>query len=147
MQASRCVAVLATRSSCLRAFGWAATVLSHGGSEVPRLPVGLGGRRAPSRESASIASDLFAPRVLLLGGTPRLGSRGGVAVGRLTDKVVFITGAARGQGRSHAVRMAEEGASIIAVDICEQIPTVFYPLATKADLEETVKAVEAVDGR
>jgi SDR family mycofactocin-dependent oxidoreductase len=60
---------------------------------------------------------------------------------------VFITGAARGQGRSHAVRMAEEGASIIAVDICEQIPTVFYPLATKADLEETVKLVEAGDGR
>jgi SDR family mycofactocin-dependent oxidoreductase len=68
-------------------------------------------------------------------------------MGRLTGKVAFITGAARGQGRSHAVRMAEEGASIIAVDICEQIPTVFYPLATKADLEETVAAVEAVDGR
>ncbi|WP_433506248.1 mycofactocin-coupled SDR family oxidoreductase [Pseudonocardia halophobica] len=68
-------------------------------------------------------------------------------MGRLDGKVVFITGAARGQGRSHAVRMAEEGASIIAVDICEQIPTVFYPLATKADLEETVAQVEAVDGR
>lgn len=68
-------------------------------------------------------------------------------MGRLEGKVVFITGAARGQGRSHAVRMAEEGASIIAVDICAQIPTVFYPLATRSDLDETVKLVEAADGR
>jgi SDR family mycofactocin-dependent oxidoreductase len=66
---------------------------------------------------------------------------------RLEGKVAFITGAARGQGRSHAVRMAKEGASIIAVDICEQIPSVFYPMATKEDLDETVALVEAVDGR
>ncbi|MCD2197749.1 mycofactocin-coupled SDR family oxidoreductase [Actinomycetospora endophytica] len=68
-------------------------------------------------------------------------------MGRLEGKVAFITGAARGQGRSHAVRMAEEGASIIALDICDQIPSVFYPMATKADLDETVAQVEAVGGR
>ena len=68
--------------------------------------------------------------------------------GRLQGKVAFITGAARGQGRSHAVRMAEEGADIIAVDICEDIDTVTaYGLATEADLAETVKLVEALDRR
>ena len=68
--------------------------------------------------------------------------------GRLEGKVAFITGAARGQGRSHAVRMAEEGADIIAVDICEDIDTVTaYDLATEADLAETVKLVEALDRR
>lgn len=68
-------------------------------------------------------------------------------MGRLEGKVAFITGAARGQGRSHAVRLAEEGAAIIATDICEQIPSVFYPLATKADLDETQAMVEDADGR
>ncbi len=68
-------------------------------------------------------------------------------MGRLEGKVAFITGAARGQGRSHAIRMAQEGAAIVALDICEQIPTVFYPMATKADLDETVGRVEEVDGR
>ncbi len=67
--------------------------------------------------------------------------------GRVEGKVAFITGAARGQGRSHAVRLAEEGADIIAVDICRDYPTVGYPLATAADLAETVKAVEALDRR
>jgi SDR family mycofactocin-dependent oxidoreductase len=68
--------------------------------------------------------------------------------GRLEGKVAFITGAARGQGRSHAVRMAEEGADIIAVDICEDIETVTaYGLATEADLAETVRLVEALDRR
>jgi SDR family mycofactocin-dependent oxidoreductase len=68
--------------------------------------------------------------------------------GRLEGKVAFITGAARGQGRSHAVRMAEEGADIIAVDICQDIETVTaYGLATEADLAETVRQVEALDRR
>ncbi len=62
--------------------------------------------------------------------------------GRVEGKVAFITGAARGQGRSHAIRLAEEGADIIAVDICEQIESNLYPLATPEDLEETAKAVE-----
>ncbi|EFC85785.1 mycofactocin-coupled SDR family oxidoreductase [Parafrankia sp. EUN1f] len=64
--------------------------------------------------------------------------------GRMDGKVVFITGAARGMGRAHAVRLAEEGADIIAVDICESIPTVTqYPGATPEDLKETVALVEA----
>jgi SDR family mycofactocin-dependent oxidoreductase len=67
--------------------------------------------------------------------------------GRVAGKVAFITGAARGQGRSHAVRLAEEGADIIAVDICRDYDTVSYPLATEADLDDTVKAVEALDRR
>jgi SDR family mycofactocin-dependent oxidoreductase len=62
--------------------------------------------------------------------------------GRLEGKVAFVTGAARGQGRSHAVRLAEEGADIIAVDICKQIDSNLYPLSTPEDLEETAKAVE-----
>jgi len=68
-------------------------------------------------------------------------------MGKLEGKVAFITGAARGQGRSHAIRLAEEGADIIAVDVCHDYPTVSYPLATEADLAETVKAVEALDRR
>jgi len=69
--------------------------------------------------------------------------------GRLEGKVAFITGAARGQGRNHAVRMAQEVADIIAVDICEDIATVspWYNLATKAELDETAKLVEATGRR
>ncbi|KPM54086.1 3-ketoacyl-ACP reductase [Frankia sp. R43] len=67
-------------------------------------------------------------------------------MGKLDGKVVFITGAARGQGRSHAIRLAGEGASIIAVDICAQIDSVPYPLATPDDLAETVKSVENLGG-
>lgn len=62
--------------------------------------------------------------------------------GRVEGKVAFITGAARGQGRSHAVRLAEEGADIIALDVCGPVETVGYPLGTEADLEETVNLVE-----
>ena len=68
-------------------------------------------------------------------------------MGRLEGKVAFITGAARGQGRSHAVRMAQEGADIIAVDICEQIGSVPYELATMDELEETAAMVEKLDRR
>ncbi|MCW2527806.1 MAG: 3-ketoacyl-ACP reductase [Pseudonocardiales bacterium] len=67
--------------------------------------------------------------------------------GRVAGKVAFITGAARGQGRSHAIRLAEEGADIIAVDICEDLPESNYPLSTPDDLKETVAAVEALDRR
>ncbi|MFZ2530108.1 MAG: mycofactocin-coupled SDR family oxidoreductase [Rhodococcus sp. (in: high G+C Gram-positive bacteria)] len=63
-------------------------------------------------------------------------------MGRVEGKVAFITGAARGQGRSHAVRLAEEGADIIAVDLCENIPSMGYSMATPEDLEETVRLVE-----
>jgi (+)-trans-carveol dehydrogenase len=68
-------------------------------------------------------------------------------VGRLDGKVAFITGAARGQGRSHALRMAEEGADIIAVDVAKQLPTVEYPMSTTEDLAETVRLVETLDRR
>ena len=67
--------------------------------------------------------------------------------GRVEGKVAFITGAARGQGRSHAIRLAQEGADIIAVDLCGQVASVPYPMATPADLAETVKQVEALDRR
>ena len=66
--------------------------------------------------------------------------------GRVAGKVAFITGAARGQGRSHAIRLAQEGADIIAVDL-GQVTTVPYAMATPEDLAETVKEVEALDRR
>ena len=68
-------------------------------------------------------------------------------MGALTGKTAFITGAARGQGRAHAVKLAGEGADIIAVDLCAQIDSVPYPLATAQDLAETVKLVEEAGGR
>lgn len=68
-------------------------------------------------------------------------------MGRLNGKVALISGAARGQGRSHAVRLAEEGADIIAFDICEAFPENNYPGSTEDDLKETVRLVEAMDRR
>ncbi len=62
-------------------------------------------------------------------------------MGKLDGKVAFITGAGRGQGRSHAVRLAEEGADIIAVDICKDLPTLPYSLSSPEDLEATAKLV------
>jgi (+)-trans-carveol dehydrogenase len=70
-----------------------------------------------------------------------------MSVGRVAGKVAFITGAARGQGRSHALRLAAEGADIIAVDLCGQLSSVEYPLATAEDLERTAQAVEDLDRR
>lgn len=63
-------------------------------------------------------------------------------MGRVAGKVAFVTGAARGQGRSHAVRLAEEGANIIAVDLCRDIDTIGYALARPEDLDETARLVE-----
>jgi SDR family mycofactocin-dependent oxidoreductase len=68
-------------------------------------------------------------------------------MGVLEGKVAFITGAARGQGRSHAIRLAQEGADIIAVDIAAQIDSVPYPMSTPDDLAETVRQVEGLDRR
>jgi SDR family mycofactocin-dependent oxidoreductase len=68
-------------------------------------------------------------------------------MGRVDGKVAFITGAGRGQGRSHAVRLAEEGADIVAIDICEDVEGVEIPCATEADLQETVRLVEATGRR
>ena len=67
--------------------------------------------------------------------------------GRVEGKVAFITGAARGQGRAHAVRLAQEGADIIAVDICKQIGTVSIPLSTPEDLAETADLVKGHNRR
>ncbi|AFM16785.1 oxidoreductase, SDR family [Mycolicibacterium chubuense NBB4] len=67
--------------------------------------------------------------------------------GLFEDRVVFITGAARGQGRAHAVRFAEEGADVIAVDLCAQLDTVAYPMSTPEDLDETVRLVEKTGRR
>ncbi|OBK30683.1 3-ketoacyl-ACP reductase [Mycobacterium asiaticum] len=71
----------------------------------------------------------------------------GNKLGRVAGKVAFITGAARGQGREHAIRLAEEGADIIAVDICEDIDGVAYPGATDADLADTTALVEKTGRR
>ncbi|MCU1653863.1 MAG: Short-chain dehydrogenase/reductase, partial [Pseudonocardia sp.] len=69
-------------------------------------------------------------------------------MGRVEGKVAFITGAARGQGRSHAIRLAQEGADIIAVDIDQQqVETSLCPTATAEDMAETVKLVEELDRR
>jgi (+)-trans-carveol dehydrogenase len=74
-------------------------------------------------------------------------TKGGNMTGKLEGKVAFITGAARGQGRSHAITLAREGADIIAVDICAQVGSVPYPMATPEDLAQTVKEVETLDRR
>jgi SDR family mycofactocin-dependent oxidoreductase len=66
---------------------------------------------------------------------------------KLDGKVAFVTGAARGQGRAHAVKLAQEGADIIAIDLAGEIPLVPYDSSTMADLEETVRLVEALDRR
>jgi len=66
---------------------------------------------------------------------------------RFTGKVALVTGAARGQGRSHAVRLAGEGADIIAVDLCADMDLVPYPLSRPADLADTVRRIEALDRR
>ncbi|MFI9024323.1 mycofactocin-coupled SDR family oxidoreductase [Streptomyces sp. NPDC053560] len=68
-------------------------------------------------------------------------------MGRVSGKVAVITGAARGQGRSHAVRLAEEGADIIAIDLCEDISVVEYPMADGAELAETAALVEKAGRR
>ena len=68
-------------------------------------------------------------------------------MGRMEGKVALITGAARGQGRSHAIRLAQEGARIIASDICQEVGSTHYPLATSEDLEETRRLVENEGGK
>jgi len=67
--------------------------------------------------------------------------------GRVEGKVAFVTGAARGQGRSHAVRLAEEGADIIAIDVCKQLDGVTFAMSTPEDLDETARQVKALGRR
>lgn len=68
-------------------------------------------------------------------------------MGRMDGKVALVTGAARGQGRAHAVRLAQEGAEIIALDLCDQIDTVPYAMSKESDLEATVARIEELDRR
>jgi len=68
----------------------------------------------------------------------------GSSMGNLDGQVAFITGAARGQGRAHAVKLASEGADIIAVDVCTSVETTVTPPATEADLVETVAQIRAL---
>lgn len=68
-------------------------------------------------------------------------------MGSLDGRVAFITGVARGQGRSHAVRLASEGAAIIGVDICADIPSNGYAMASRAELDDTIALVEAAGGK
>ena len=67
--------------------------------------------------------------------------------GRVAGKVALVTGAARGQGRSHAVQLAREGADIVAVDLCADVDSIPYPLGTPADFAETTRLVEAEGAR
>src|SRR5690348_16322092 len=68
-------------------------------------------------------------------------------MGRVDGKVAFITGAARGQGRNHALRLAEQGADILAIDLCEQLDSVPYDMPGSEDLDETVRLVQATGRR
>lgn len=77
----------------------------------------------------------------------RLLNEEGVEMGRMDGKVVLVTGVARGQGRAHAVRLAEEGADIVGVDLLEDFETNAYAMATQADLDETAQLVEKLDRR
>ena len=67
--------------------------------------------------------------------------------GKLEGRVALVTGAARGQGRSHAVRLAREGADVVAIDICRQMANVPFPMATSDDLKDTVRRIEELDRR
>ena len=68
-------------------------------------------------------------------------------MGKVEGKVALITGAARGQGRNHALRLAEQGADVIVLDICEDVPTIPYGLATEDELQETAERVEKLGRR
>lgn len=68
-------------------------------------------------------------------------------MGKLDGRVAFVTGAARGQGRAEAIRLAQDGADVIAIDVCQQLESVVYPMATKDDLDETVRLVRDLGRR
>ena len=105
----------------------------------PHEPLAVGVQHHGAREPA-------ASLPILSAGT-RIDRSRRRAMGRVDGKVALITGAARGQGRCHAVRLAEEGADIIAIDLCDQIGTVHYDMPTADDLAETKSQVEALGRR
>ena len=69
------------------------------------------------------------------------------SAGRVSGRVALVTGAARGQGRSHAVRLATEGADVIGIDLCQDVTGIDYPMATPDDLTETALMVAKAGGR
>jgi (+)-trans-carveol dehydrogenase len=79
-------------------------------------------------------------------GPPSAKGNGKSLMGRVSGKVAIITGAARGQGRAHAVRLAGEGAAIVAFDICAPVAGVRYDPATREDLNRTIELVEGAGG-
>src|SRR5580692_3598129 len=107
------------------------------------------GRQARGRPASSANRAHGGPRRAHL--EPRLGAyrhaEGGIVNQRFEGKVALITGAARGQGRAEAIGLAEEGADIIAIDVCDSIPTVTYEGTTPDDLKATVRAVEGLGRR
>src|SRR5215472_8689924 len=115
--------------------------------ELGRIPVGRSPLRTSSRSSSPRSTlgvrSRRSPRPL----REPFWEREMRNMGKLEGKVAFITGAARGQGRSHAIKLAAEGADIIAVDICETFDSMSYPLATPEDLAQTVKGGEELDRR
>lgn len=96
-------------------------------------------RRAASREGVDDTAYQGTPK--------RSGPAYDLPMGLLEGKVAFVTGAGRGQGRAHAKALAAEGADIIAFDICDDIPEVAYPMATRAELQETCAAIESMGRR
>jgi SDR family mycofactocin-dependent oxidoreductase len=99
-----------------------------------------------SDEARYITGEAFAVAIGQSTNVGRLG-RGVIMPGRLEGKIALVSGAARGQGRSHALRLAQEGADIIAFDVCRQLGTVPYPMAVSEELRETARLVEDLDRR
>src|ERR1700679_3124004 len=107
------------------------------GSQCDRL--GLPRSRRPDRCRGHSSSRNHSRTDVVTGRTP--------SSGRAAGKRILITGAARGMGRSHALRLAEEGADLILVDMCESLPQIEYPLAPPDDLAERVRLVTDLGGR